>query len=348
MDMNEFVHVCDLTMKGRSLSPTEVQRLESTVEANPKDIDARVKLLGFYFGQGTHNRVPCEHACKHVFWFIQNAPEHEVLEQPEGVPHFHSELDDLFQRGKELWNEQIKENQRDASVLKNASYYFYHRDWVRAISLLEAALELEPQNARLKDRLAFTCELGARSDKTADRLHRAMVLREELLNTASARDRLRALTNLAETAYRRDDFKTCREAAEQVLQSSDRNGDEFHQAHQLIGLVQLADSDRAGARLSLLQSGKVKSTPVLSSFGPKFQLAKQLLHMGERAAVLKYLEDCSLFWESGQKDLAYWWIQMQLGGTPALDKQGSVELFLPRWLNVPAKGFLSVIRLRRK
>lgn len=163
--------------------------------------------------------------------------------------------------------------------------------------------------------------------------------------------RSKALADLAETAYRIEDFEKCRTAAEEILKlaaSGFCEPDEFHEAHQLIGLLHLQNDDRSRACSSLLESAALQATPVLSSFGPKFYLAKKLLELNERTAVLKYLEACSIFWESGQTALTYWWLAIKLGRKPKLDKQGPVELCFPDWLNGLAGGLMSLIRTMRR
>ena len=157
--MNEFCRVSDLTMAGRDMGAAEARQLESVLEANPEDLDARVKLIGFHFGKDIWNRQRREQLCKHIFWLVQNCPHHEILKHPEARPHFYSVQDELYERGKQLWNEQVSKHSDSAVVLVNASRFFNHSDWDRAISLLEASLELDPQNTDIKEKLAFACEL---------------------------------------------------------------------------------------------------------------------------------------------------------------------------------------------
>ena len=84
-----------------------------------------------------------------------------------------------------------------AVVLVNASRFFNHSDWDRAISLLEASLELDPQNADIEGEACISCELGSKSGKSDERLHRAMTLRDELLNLIVLEKQSRGLAHLA-------------------------------------------------------------------------------------------------------------------------------------------------------
>ncbi len=348
--MDEYLRVCDLTWSGRKLSSSEVQELESSLTLDPNQNDVRVKLLGYYFGKDIGRPRYLELRCKHIFWLIEHSPAHEVLSHPEAEPHFHPDPNGFYRRGSELWAKQVEIHSKNGEVLNNAANYHFHHDRQRSISLLEAAVAIEPDNSKFKDRLALACELAARNNKSEKLLQKAMALREELVDAEPTRKH-KHVADVATIAYKLKQYEKCGMLAEQILSSPNaklKHQNEWHVAHQLIGLVQLTNNHKTEACRSLLRSVDIETTPVLSSFGPKFQLASELLKDGERRAVLEYLESCSKFWQSGQKDLALWWLQIKLGKTPKLEKTGALELFLPRWLNIPAARFMSLMRARTK
>ena len=66
-----------------------------------------------------------------------------------------------------------------------------------------------------------------------------------------------------------------------------------------------------------LESGKTKGSPNLNSFGPNMSLAKELLELGERDAVLEYLDLCGRFWKSGSDSIDQWKEEMARGEIPA-------------------------------
>jgi hypothetical protein len=60
------------------------------------------------------------------------------------------------------------------------------------------------------------------------------------------------------------------------------------------------------ANAHLLASAETTGSPVLCSFGPSMELARELLGRGERDVVLRYLERCSSFWKHGAEQLSRW------------------------------------------
>ncbi len=83
------------------------------------------------------------------------------------------------------------------------------------------------------------------------------------------------------------------EAANEVLQmigTEEVSPDSLHIAHTILGHLALDDNNMDVAVCELLRSADVSSSPVLSSFGPKFTLATRLLKRGKRNAVAAYLK----------------------------------------------------------
>jgi len=76
-------------------------------------------------------------------------------------------------------------------------------------------------------------------------------------------------------------------------------GDQIYNGNEVLGLVALRQDKLAEARRYLLESAKTPGSPVLGSFGPDLQLAKELVQKGERDTVLEFLEACRSFWKIG-------------------------------------------------
>jgi len=66
--------------------------------------------------------------------------------------------------------------------------------------------------------------------------------------------------------------------------------------------VALKRGNVVDAKRYLLESGKTKGSPVLSSFGPDFILARALLDAGERETVAEFLAECKSFWTMGTQN----------------------------------------------
>jgi hypothetical protein len=76
-------------------------------------------------------------------------------------------------------------------------------------------------------------------------------------------------------------------------------GEQIYTGNEILGLVALRQDNLAEARRYLLESAKTPGSPVLGSFGPDLQLAKELVQKGERDTVLEFLEACRSFWKIG-------------------------------------------------
>lgn len=72
----------------------------------------------------------------------------------------------------------------------------------------------------------------------------------------------------------------------------------IHLAHLVLGRVKFFQNDIEGAKGELILASKVSGSPQLKSFGPNMFLAKELLEKGERAVVIKYIDNCLSFWRS--------------------------------------------------
>jgi hypothetical protein len=96
------------------------------------------------------------------------------------------------------------------------------------------------------------------------------------------------------------------------------NADVIHNSNTTLGMIALDKDDIDAAKKYLLDSGKIPTTPVLGSFGPDMTLARELLARGARDTVLAYLEECLVFWTSGQTELQGWIADLKGGRTPVI------------------------------
>lgn len=93
-------------------------------------------------------------------------------------------------------------------------------------------------------------------------------------------------------------------------------GSAIQDANQVLGRIALADGNVEEAKKRLLASADSDGSPVLKSFGPNMQLAKELLKRGEKDVVLEYFKRCGTFWEMGKDKLAAWCETVRQGGIP--------------------------------
>jgi hypothetical protein len=92
--------------------------------------------------------------------------------------------------------------------------------------------------------------------------------------------------------------------------------DDVHRANIVLGLAAVRQGHIEDAKSYLTAAGHVGSSPVLSTFGPNMQLAKELLERGERDTVTVYFDTCGTFWSSGRKQLVQWKQQVVRGEVP--------------------------------
>jgi tetratricopeptide (TPR) repeat protein len=139
--------------------------------------------------------------------------------------------------------------------------------------------------------------------------------------------RFHALTNLTRAAYRTGELEAARTSAEEVLKSADnyRNnwnyGNAVHKANTTLGLLAVADGAIDLAKRHLDAAGKTPGSPQLNSFGPSMALAGALHEEDEDEAVLAYLEQCAIFWDSDRGRLAEWAGEIRAGETPGFGSQ---------------------------
>lgn len=137
---------------GASLSDAQIAELEAVVASNPDDRCARAYLIA-------HGHQP--NPLEHILWMIDHHPDWDgFIHHSHHHPSVH-----------EAWLRQTGPNQHSASALQNAAHYFERDRPDFAESLLERAIELEPQRAPL-----FWESLG--------RLYSDFVRREEIYTRA--------------------------------------------------------------------------------------------------------------------------------------------------------------------
>lgn len=103
-------------------------------------------------------------------------------------------------------------------------------------------------------------------------------------------------------------------------------GNAIHDGHVVLGSVALAEGDVQRARDELLEAGRTPGSPQLNSFGPNMQLSKELLAVGEVAAVREYLRSCRVFWKHGLPRLDEWENDIAAGRTPQFGRNLDQDL----------------------
>ena len=109
-------------------------------------------------------------------------------------------------------------------------------------------------------------------------------------------------------------------------------GNCIHEANQILGLAALQQGHVADAKRYLLAAGRTPGSPQLDSFGPNMVLAQQLLKLGEKEAVLQYLDLVARFWATTSESQLKRLEQKTPGITAAIKQSDSDhQALLDQW-----------------
>jgi hypothetical protein len=157
----------DLIHTGTGLSHADAEILEAQLEVQPDNLTIRTKLLGYYFAGGKirprsklklDTLSVIEARRKHIFWIIENRPEHPVAGDSAATldPSGHPLADKTgYIAGKNLWLERTKERADNPAILGNAARFLQLHDKELAQDLLNRAALIEPGNSQWPRRLGY-------------------------------------------------------------------------------------------------------------------------------------------------------------------------------------------------
>jgi hypothetical protein len=123
-------------------------------------------------------------------------------------------------------------------------------------------------------------------------------------------------------AFNDGDHENARRLANELLaRSEDAKGTWYHgnliyTANLVLGRIALAEEDVEKASGFLLRAGRTPGSPQLNSFGPNMTLARDLLEIGQKKAVLSYFDLVETFWEHGSAKLKQWREEIAAGKVP--------------------------------
>ncbi len=312
-----------LARLGRQMTADEKAALEEHVSINPNDVEARTKLLGYYFSSGRLRDPEAQSARRrHIVWLIENSPESEVLGQPYGqlIREIESEG---YGQAMEAWKKAIQDSPENLSVLGNAANYFLLSNRELSAELLLKAQAIAPDDPRWSLLLGRNYSLGlvslpegAARKATAKRAFQQF---ERAYGQSDSLGRAAILSDVAKSAFEAELFDEAKKYAEEMLKdgAEDWNlGNNVHHGNLILGRIALSNGNVDEAKSRLLLAGKTPGSPQLISFGPNMQLAKELLERGEQEVVLEYFELCKGFWKSANGKLDQWAEDVKASRTP--------------------------------
>ena len=152
--------------QGYSITPDVAAQLEEGLTKDPEDVEARAKLLGYYFARGGRG-VPAQEArqarLRHILWLIEHHPDSDLLSGSEAtidpVGHPLADADD-YAKARAAWLEQTEKHKNSTAVLGNAAWFFKMPDKEIAADLFKRAHSLQPQEPSFPDWLGFVYATG--------------------------------------------------------------------------------------------------------------------------------------------------------------------------------------------
>jgi len=323
-----------LLADGDMSTPQQAAALEQKLAGRPKDLDSRIKLLGYYFAHYNKLRpVDAFHAKwrTELFWIIENRPDAAVFWCAQTWP-----LNDrpTYDEGAGLWLAQIGRNPANAAILANAAGFFQLYDPPRSEGLLDQAEALDPSNPVWPYRMSqlFTTRMDRLAGQArVEAAKQAFIALKQVRRLAAASNvggQFTGLFNdLPRLAYEAGQYGEARNIARHMVNDASKHltingldfgdglkGDEYYDGNMVLGLVALQAGDLAHARSYLLASGKTTGSPPLDSFGPNMMLAKALLEKGDKQTVLQFFKECASFWRYSPLDK--WSAQVEAGTVP--------------------------------
>lgn len=123
---------------GRKMHKAEAEALEQTLAADPDNLSARARLLGYYFYQGVKQegvQATIKARRRHVTWLIRNHPDSPIGGFPETTidPTGHRMADKVgYETASALWRAQVEDDNAARQTLKNAFNFLRLNDKVEA------------------------------------------------------------------------------------------------------------------------------------------------------------------------------------------------------------------------
>jgi hypothetical protein len=314
-----------LTIKGRKLSTEEAATLEEMLASDPRNLEARFTLIGYY---STRYDEPFRlKKREQALWVIKNIPDSELLHNAVSVrlnPH-----EEGFEEAKKLWLKQLEAYKGNLVVLSNAVDFFLVPDKALAEKLLRQGAAADPNDARWPRQLGFLylLQVNIAAGKTrqslaalaSEQFEQAYKLTKDDSGDDSGKRSL--VIDLAKSAFEAGDVERAHTWAVELLSQGSTGkkdwnyGNAIHHGHIILGRIALLSGNIAEARQHLIEAGETPGSPQLDSFGPSMILAKELLEKGEREAVIQYFQLCANFWPN-HSQLEAWTATVKAGGIP--------------------------------
>jgi len=313
----------------------EIEAIEKELQSDPNSPVLWFQLLSRFSAAEELHAHPKR--IESILRYIQNNPRDTLCKTPY-VHICQKTSPDGYEKIKALWEQLLKEHENDTEIVQGAASYYFVENIEYAKQLLQNALKNDPSQVDLwidlgkygtdaKERLYYFKEARKHGSNQpnlpvwiliaaleVDEYETVETLVKELLAYIdSAQKEYGDQLYWSEKSNERWDkaFQITgnRESATALVRVITMHAEYTHYVHTALGHIALKNNDIDAALEHLIESGKVISTPRLSSYGPTFSLAKKMCYENEWEAVEEYLELCSKFWDN--KRLSQWKLMLQ-------------------------------------
>lgn len=227
----------------------------------------------------------------------------------------------LYAEAKARWLERVRLMPDNVDVVEGAALFFIVRDRPLAEEFANRLQALEPLNPKWPTLLAMILKRNSVASGDLNEARQALIQLEKADALAPPLNRPLP-TDLPMAAFAAGNLLKARAYAERLLNEAKTHrgqldyANAIHSGNTVLGRIAVKESRYADAVKFLRASADVPGSPTLNSFGPGMMLAKELLEVGEPAAVLAYLESCRVFWKMGGERLDEWARDIRAGRTP--------------------------------
>lgn len=325
---------------------SSIKDLEEQLLAEPDSQFLREELLSAYVGA---HLAHDPRRIAHVVEYVRRFPRTDIARCPF-VDVDPVECPDGFAAVEREWMHHRTEHPMDTEIARGLALFLASSDSERprAFLILQEPLEANPKDAELWADAGRVCteprerlrlyQQARRLDPSHENLPvwiawAAMDARDFVEAEQIGRELLSLAAELRAVHGERLDWTdgdgkvwtrariACksRSKATELVFAISHNADLTHWGHTTLGIVAANRGDIVAAREHLCLSSKVVGGPRLSSYGPSFRLARELMQHGEWIAIGEYLRGVRTFWDS--EDLDGWLVQIERREQPNFPDQ---------------------------
>ncbi|HSE77657.1 MAG TPA: hypothetical protein VLG66_06600 [Alphaproteobacteria bacterium] len=149
---NDGAYQLELVREGYDLTRLEADGLEAVLRANPDDLAARAKLLGYYAGPALGHSVAGQVVAQrrhHILWLIEHHPGSPLAGSAEATidAQGHVLADGKgHEEARARWLDLVENSNAPSAVVRNAVNFLQFSDRFLAEVVLQKAREREPAN----------------------------------------------------------------------------------------------------------------------------------------------------------------------------------------------------------